>query len=364
MTKSIKSITGIIIIIVMTAMLIIPASAMGFSVTPDLPDNQRKNGSAFFDLLVVPGMQQEISIRVSNPSSQEITVLVELITASTAMNGQINYTAPGEMDSTLQYSFEDIAEIPQSNYTIPARSEIDVPIKLKMPNGRFDGAILGSIRVLREATAEEREAAGALVNQYAQVIAVRLVQSENAEAIISPNFEIGEITTELVNYRASIIANIRNTEPILIKGARATAKIYHNNSSVPTFESIMENVDFAPNSIFPYSFVDREGVGIDSGDYNAVITIEYQNETWTFEESFTVTAEAAVIVNESALNQNIANSGSDIPLWAQILMGMGALIIVAIIIALVIIIRKKSKVSVEDLLKEFELKKALGAFGE
>jgi len=354
-----KSVIISVILLLMTALLITTAAAMGFSVTPELPENQRQNGSSFFDLLVEPGMQQVIKIHITNQGSEEITVLVELITASTARNGQINYTASGQMDITLQYSFADIAAIPQSYFSIPARGEIEVPVTISVPAGRFDGAILGSIRVLREATAQEREAAGVLVNRFAKVTAVRLVQSENAEELITPSFELGVITTELINYRASVIANVRNTQPMIIKGAKATAGIFPADSTLPVFESVMENVDFAPNSIFPLSFVDRDGSGISPGDYTAIIAIEYENETWTFEEHFTITADEAVIINESALNQNTANSGYSIPPWAKIMIVSGALLL---IILLVIFVRKNTmKVSVEDLLREYEAKKTLAA---
>jgi len=355
-----KSVSIATVFILMAALLITKAAAMGFSVTPELPENQRQNGSSFFDLLVEPGMQQVIKIQIANQGSEEITVLVELITASTARNGQINYTASGQMDITLQYSFEDIATIPQSYFTVPARGEIEVPITIIVPADRFEGAILGSIRVLRETTDEEREAAGMLVNRFAKVTAVRLVQSENAEEVITPGFELGEIVMELVNYRASIIANIRNTQPMIKKGARATAGIFPADSNLPIFENVMESVDFAPNSIFPYSFIDRDGLGIDPGDYTARITIEYRNETWTFEENFTITAEEAGIINEGALNQTIVNTSFPIPLWGMIAIVIGALLLMILIIIIVVIVCKRTmKVCVEDLLKEYEAKKAL-----
>jgi len=237
----------------MVSILLITATAeMDFSVTPELPDNQRPNGSSFFDLIVAPGMQQELTIIVSNTRDDEIVVLVELITASTSRNGQINYTSRGMLDSSLKFSFEDMVTIPQTHFTIPAGDEITIPVSLTVPSESFDGAILGSIRVLREATDDEREEAGAIVNQYAHITAVRLVMTDDAEEIIQPDFALGSITTELVNYRASIIAYIRNIEPILIKSATATARIFPLGSDQPIFEHTMESLDFAPNSVFPF----------------------------------------------------------------------------------------------------------------
>jgi len=343
MKKSIKATTIFISLMLMAALIFITVAAMGFSVTPILPDNQRQNGSSFFDLIVTPGMQQDLIIMVGNTGDEEIVVLVELITASTSRNGQINYTSRGLMDSTLRFSFEDIVSIPQTHFTIPARGETAVPVTLTVPNDSFEGAILGSIRVLREATDQEREDAGAIVNQYAHVTAVRLVMRDDAEEIVQPDFALGSITTELVNYRASIIAHIRNIEPVLIKNASATARIFPLGSDQPIFSHTMDSLDFAPNSVFPFSFVDREGFGIEPGNYTAVITINYDNRTWEFDENFVITQEAADEVNDGAVNQNLPPEEDEdsIPIWVFIAIGIGGAILIAVVVLIIVIVKKK-----------------------
>jgi len=343
MKKSIKVTTILISLMVMASIIIITATAMDFSVIPDLPDNQRQNGSSFFDLIVTPGMQQDLKVVVGNSIDDEIVVLVELITASTSRNGQINYTSRGITDSTLKFSFENLVTVPQTHFTIPAGGEIEIPVTLTVPNESFEGAILGSIRVLREATEQEREEAGALVNQYAHVTAVRLVMRDDAEEIITPDFALGSITTELVNYRASIIAHVRNIEPILIKGASATARIFPLGSDQPIFEHSMNTLDFAPNSVFPFSFVDREGFGIDPGNYTAVITINHEGRTWEFDENFSITPEAAEEINDGAVNQNLQPEQNDdsIPIWIFVAIGLGGAILIAVIVLIIVIVKRK-----------------------
>jgi len=347
MMKSIKATTILITLMLMAGILLITVAAMGFSVTPLLPDNQRPNGSSFFDLIVTPGMQQDLTIRVSNTGDEEITVLVELITASTSRNGQINYTSRGLMDVTLKYSFEDMVSIPETHYTIPARGELEIPVSLTVPNDTFEGAILGSIRVLREATDQEREEAGAIVNQYAHVTAVRLVMSDDAEEIIEPDFALGSITTELVNYRASIIAHIRNIEPLLIKGASATAQIYPLGSDQPIFEHTMDSLDFAPNSVFPFSFVDRGGYGIAPGNYTAKITLQHGSRIWEFNENFVITPDEAEEVNEGAVNQNLptpeVENDDSIPFWVYPALGIGGALLIAVIVLIIVVVKKGSR---------------------
>ena len=347
MRKMLKKITMLTVVVSMAAMLIIPAAAMDFSVMSVLPENQRGNGSVFFDLIVHPGQEQDLVIEISNIKDTEIVVLVETITASTSRNGEINYTSKGELDESLKYSFEDMVNLPESHYKIPAKSTIQVPISLTIPDEPFEGAILGSIRVLREATQEEKDAGGAVVNQYAYATAVRLVQSEDAEAI-EADFILGDITAELINYRASIIAQIRNPQPKVIKGAKATAVIYPRGSDQAIFEYNLAELDFAPNSVFNYSFVDREGYGIDAGEYTAKIGIEYDGRNWDFEQDFTIEPQVAAAMNDGALNQQgqvrkdaeTANV-SGIPMWGIIAAAAGVAIFAALVALTITVARKR-----------------------
>ena len=351
MLGKIKILSALIVLFIVAAIYAVPAAAMDFSVRAILPENQRKTGNTFFDLLVEPGQQQELVIEVSNSSDREIIVLVETITATTSRNGQINYTSRGAADETMKYAFADLVDLHESYFPIPGGSEIRIPIGLTIPDDPFDGAVLGSIRVLREATQEEKEAAGAIVNQYAHVTAVRLVQDENAESIPA-DFALGSIDAELINYRASIVAQIRNTQPRVIKGASASASIYQKGSEEAIFEHNLESLDFAPNSIFPYSFVDREGYGIEAGEYTAVINITFYGENWSFEQDFTIPPEVAATVNEGAVNQTGqqrpvsgtpgTESASDgVPKWAVIAIGVGAAVLAAVVILIIVIVRRR-----------------------
>ena len=361
MRRFFRKTTLLVAIALMVALLAMPALAMDFGVRAILPENQRGGESGFFDLIVYPGQRQELLIEIANFSEDEIVVLVETITASTSRNGQINYTSRGILDETIKYSFEDLATLPESYYFIPAGSAIEVPIILTMPDGVFDGAILGSIRVLREATQDERDAAGAIVNQFAHVTAVRLVQSEDAEDMAA-DFALGDITMELINYRASFVANIRNTQPIIIKGATATARIYAKSgdqaaTGQPMFEHAIESLEFAPNSVFPFSFVDMEGYGIDAGDYRAVIDIGHEGRNWSFEQDFNISEEAAAVVNDGAVNQHgqarpdhtgsagnsgdVSGGGSGVPIRGVVFIAIGSAVLSAILVLLVTLTRKK-----------------------
>ena len=350
MLKKFKKIAVFFMVISIAAMLYISAEAVsGFSVNLAFPDNQRQNGNSFFDLLVYPGMEQELTIEITNTSDMDATMLVEVITASTSMHGEIDYiTQGGLMDETLKFSIEDIIELPDNPVIVPAGETTEVSFKLTVPEESFDGILLGGISIVREVTQEEREAAGAIVNQFGYVSAVRLAQSESAEDITA-NFALGDITAELVHHRASIVAQIRNTEPKFIRGASATMEIFPQGSRTSLFKHEIGSLEMAPNSIFSYSFVDHDGYGIEAGDYTAILTLTYDDETWSWERNFTITPEQAESVNAGAINL-VNDPGptvtiswwDDIPQWA-IIASVGVLLLALLTIIMMILAVKSNK---------------------
>ena len=342
MAKYLRYITVILVIVLMSAALNISAAATDFHVKPILPDNQRQNGSTFFDLLVTPGQQQELFIEISNLSENDIIVMVEILTASTGRNGLINYTSKGEMDESLKFLFEDIASLQQNQYEVPAGVSMEVAINLRVPNEVFEGAILGSIRVLREVLQEELDDEGGNTNRFASVTAVRLVQSDNAEDI-QPEFLLGEIKAVSIYYKASIIVPIRNTQPRIVQGASAAARIYPKGSNDLILEQKFDKIDFAPNSIFPLSFIDEAGYELSVGDYTAIVDVTFGNQTWNFKQDFVFTEQATIEVVENAPNYGGERSNQEqgFTTWMWYAIAGGAAIVIAAVGLYILLTRRR-----------------------
>ena len=349
-----RKIISTVLFIVLTIALCVPAAAVqGFSVEPVLPENQRQTGHTFFDLIVQPGQEQELVIRITNTTDSDATMLVDVVTASTSIRGEINYTGRTEfVDDSLKLSLENLIEWPTQPVTVRAGESVDVPLKLKIPNERFAGILLGAVNVVREITQEERDSAGAIVNQFGYVTAIRLAMNENAENI-SANFALGDITAQLTNHRASIVAQIRNTQPVIARGVDASIEVIPVGSDTPIFKDEIHNFEMAPNSVFPYTFIDNEGLGISAGDYTARITVTHDGQTWNWEQVFTITPEAAAAVNEGAINQNeepkavTSNWWEILPSWAMV--AIVAAIVFMILIIMMISNSRKNKKALEDL---------------
>ena len=316
-------------------------ASMGFSVNPSFPENQRSN-SGFYDLRITPGQEQDIIVTVVNPTNTQIAVTVEAFTVSTARSGTVDYSNTRVNDETLPHLISDLITIAEPRVIIPAHSEEDVILKLTAPDESFDGILLGSLRFLREPTEDEIESAGAIMNRYAQAIAIRLSMNDRE---LDADFALGEITSQITNARASIVVDVRNPMARMARGVRAEARIFERDSNREIFYQSLDEVDFAPNSVFPLTMVDRAGYGLNPGIYRAEIMLEYEGQTWQFDQEFEIAPTQAARVNSQARNQNQqqaglrANNDAINPLtWAMI--GAGALVVV---VAIVLIIRQKRK---------------------
>lgn len=356
MSKTIKKPAAHLIVLLLAAMLMLPAAAAGtgFSVTPYLPENQQEGTTGYFDLWVQPGQKQDLTVTVSNQSAEEIAVSVEAVTASTNRNGIVNYTSAGLADTTLKYSFKDIAVISESLLTLQSAEQKDITITVAVPDEPFDGILLGSL-LFTKALTEEQKIAGGIVNQYSYVIAVRLRETETE---IPPDFVLGNVTAGLENYRASVTAQVRNPLPILIKGVSATARLVPKGGKSPVLEKAMEKVDFAPNTIFPFTLKDEAGQGLQGGVYEVFVTLQYEDKDWNLSQEVEIKAEEAAIINEGALNQ-LPEPGfwellTSLPVWVVASIAAGIIFLMIFLIIFLLIKSKKDKQERAELQQMFE----------
>ena len=340
MFKAISTLALVFVILASSIGLSVPAQAMGgLSVAPIFPENQNPDTSGFFDLLVSPGERQEIAISVGNATSDDMTVTIHLISASTNRNGIINYTTPGYNDETMRHPFSEIAFLPdaaQGEVVIPVGYQGRVPIFIDIPDEKFEGMILGAIRVIQELSEEDLAAGGTIVNRYSFVLAVRLQHS--FENDIEPDFLLGEVGPQLINHRNAIVAHVRHTQPRITRPVTATAQLYARGGTEPLFEAD-ESVNFAPNTIFPFVIARDVGRGLEPGYYTARIQLEYEGQTWNLQHEFEITADTVYEeAQPEAPVDAIDNPPEDdglLPVWAIIIMVVGGLLIAVVAVMLV-----------------------------
>ena len=324
-------------------------ASMGFSVTPKFPSNQR-DGSGFFDLRLSPGQEQELILTVTNSSDTEIAVEVEAFTVSTSSSGSVDYSTARANDATLKHSISDLITIPEPRTVIPAGSQRDVVLHLTAPDEAFEGVLLGSLRVLREPTEQELEEAGAIINRFAHAMAIMLRMDDTE---VQTDFALGDVASQITNARASVAVDVRNPQPKLVKNVVVQASVVEIESGREIFGYSLDDVEFAPNSIFPLTFVDRAGYGISAGSYKVYVTLEHNGQKWELEKDFEIAPAQASAVNAAALNQTqqappTVGGNASAPdfltenLMTLTIIGVGVLLIAVVILPMAARQRRKS----------------------
>jgi len=265
--------------------------AVGFNYSIDYPSNQIGGESGYFDLNLSPGTEQTVILKLRNSKDSNTTVNLSLNGTKTNSNGVLEY-GPTEIknDSSLKFPFEKVVSAPKKVELNPKEIK-DVPIKIKMPETSFDGMILGGIH-MKTADAEENEGGnGATVkNTYSYIVAMKL---QNSKTEIDPEIKTNKAMGEQQNYRNSVLINLSNISPALVKNKLdIESQITKKGSKEVLYERKQSGMSIAPNSQMDF-FVSMTGEQMVPGDYTASVLAKIGNKKWEKNLNFTITKEEA-----------------------------------------------------------------------
>ncbi|MEA5001902.1 MAG: DUF916 and DUF3324 domain-containing protein [Christensenella sp.] len=340
----------ITVLLVVAALLLalIPATvyaadkseAVGFSVSANLPENQKNSGVSYFDLQMEAKQKQALSVQVFNESTEEIKVKVAAISASTNANGIIDYKTPDVGDETLKTPFSEIAEVKTPELTIPAGKSATAVVGIEMPAEVYDGVILGGI-VLTQVKEDEQTSQPSgqqaqqgvyINNEYSYVLGVKLTETDKE---VLPAFVGVEAKPELLNYRVNVVHYIRNTEAAIAKNVQLDIEVYSQNEQA-VVKTSTKTIDMAPNSVMPYAVMwDGE---IAPGKYVSNVSMKLEDKEWKFELPFEVSAQTAQEINKESVEQS-----QGIPWWVILLIVILVVLILVIVFLLAAMKRRKKK---------------------
>lgn len=299
-------------------------STVDYSISANLPENQREGNATYFDLMVTPGQEQELTVNIFNSSDKEQTFILEANTAITNNNGIIDYTRPDkeqEKDSTLRHAFSELVTHDETITVGPNANKVAV-FKLKVPEEPFEGLILGGFHVRQEAP---EKVDGQINNTYSYALGVVLREKEED---VQPEIKLNGVTPSLNNYRPQVSVNLQNTQPVNIKELTVKADIRKKGQNQVLKSAKKQGISMAPNSNFDYA-IPWENQALEAGKYELELTASDQaGNEWSFNETFTITKENAEEVNKSALGLTSVDSTDDRLLY--ILFGAIAVLIVLV----------------------------------
>ena len=309
---------------------------MGFDVRVFPPENQRRPDSPGFDLLMEPGSEQVIEIEVGNVTKEPITLIIEIVTATTDDGGTVHFR-PREgasRDSTLKYPMEEIATLENSILVLEEGQRVRIPVTIGMPEERFDGILAGGIAILQyidEEAAAIEEGAGMIINRFWAEIPLLLRQTEES---VLPELNLLGVHASQRNWRNIFAARLQNSEGMFINGMEVRAFVSRANEVEALYEQHLGQMQVAPNSNFTLA-IPLGGQRFVAGYYDFHMEVTAQNGNWSFRERFYVSPEEAEALN--ATDVSIQRT----PLW--IFIAAGGVLVVILLIIYMILFHRKSK---------------------
>ncbi|MUN90463.1 DUF916 and DUF3324 domain-containing protein [Enterococcus gallinarum] len=251
--------------------------------------------SSYYEFEVVPSEVKQFAIRVFNSSNRDKEVKIELNDATTNDNGITSYLSNKERDESLKIGFSDIASTETSLVSVPANGSSDIAITINTPTEKFDGVILGGVRIT-EATSESKKSDTGVIGKVAYTVGV--VLNESGE-YIEPEVKLNEVSIEQRNYRNYISANIQNIKPTIIKSMEVRADIYTKDNQ-KVYSAERDGMRMAPNSNFNFG-ISLEDKKIVAGKYLMKLSGEADGIHFSFEREFEILESDANKYNKSSL---------------------------------------------------------------
>lgn len=242
------------------------------------------------------GQEQTVVIRLNNTSQKSIDIKVELNSAKTNSNGVIEY-GPNNIlnDESLLHDFVEIVSGPE-RVTIPAESQKDLELLIKMPARPIAGLVAGGIQ-LQEISDEDEQAPAdsMIVNKFAYLIGM-LLANEHEE--ITEDLKLNAVFPDLKNSRNAFIVNFSNVQADFIENMTVMVGISHDSLGDIFYETKKSQLRMAPNSqiFFP---VLLNGEAMIPGNYHSrIILSTISGGEWEWETEFTITENEARHFND------------------------------------------------------------------
>ncbi|MDZ5759246.1 DUF916 and DUF3324 domain-containing protein [Carnobacterium maltaromaticum] len=315
------------------------ASDIPFSVRTILPENQLNKKVTYFDLLLSENQEQEIQLELTNSSDAEQKVKVEPNNATTNSNGVIEYKkVDKKKDSSMKYGLTDIISPAQEILLAPHEVK-KISFKLKMPNEKMNGVILGGFYVSKlttDSASEKKDEGVQLKNEFSYVVGVQVRQNEN---LVKPNLKLNNVKAGLKNYRTSILANLQNDQPTILKNLKVDVSIYKQGASEVLYSQKSEEMSVAPNSNFDYP-IDLKNAEIIPGQYVLKGTASSGEQTWNLEKEFVIDNKVAKESNKEAVE--LVDAKPDYQTLLLIIV-VANVVIIGILIYFLVIRKSKAK---------------------
>lgn len=268
-----------------------------FSVKPQITSSQIGDNDSYFNLRSVSDKKETLPIKITNHSQTEVTYIVNVNTATTNMNGIIDYSQQNVKLIETEYQLANLVEKQEQTVSIPGGAEKIVDIDLTMPKNSFEGVILGGIIVAKKQN-EQNEAKNTIKNEFQYAIAVQL---SNNDKKVKSELTGEKVELTQINKRNAVQMTIKNPQPKLLKQVEGTFTIKKKGQNTAIVEEKRSAMSIAPNSEF--SLFTMLNDKFKSGEYTYTINLKNTEGDWTFSQDFSIKQKQASDLNKTSVDQ-------------------------------------------------------------
>jgi len=334
----------------------VSAENMNFSMSIVQPENQFDKDVTYFDILVSPGEKQKLKINVTNTGKSKDTFIVTPTNATTNSSGSVDYSKQKEnyiYDKTLKIPFTSLVSGEQK-VEIDAGKTKQLEFDFQAPIKKFDGIILGGFAVNTIDKDEEKEQANvSFINKF-QIVKAIIIRSSSNNKDEKVDIKLNDVKPTLFNYRAAIVANVQNTQPVLLGKVNIKVDIKKENSDEIILSEDRKDVEFAPNSNFDFPIM-WNNKALEPGKYMLEMKVTANKQNFDFKKGFNISKEDSYKIKEGALD--LEDTPDHTILWI-------AIIVIAIIITVVLTLIIYKKITEKNSKNKKKIKKTIHKKGK
>lgn len=316
--------------------------ATGFTYQLNFPENQLDSNLNYFNLMMTPGQEQEISLTLSNPGTEAITVELNLNGAKTNSNGVIEWTTDEiDNDASLAFPFEELISGPES-VDLAGGETKEVAFSIKMPETSFDGIIAGGLQLVKSGQDDDVDTSegSRVVNRYAYAVSIVLQESD---ITLTPELQYNRTYAGQSNYRNAIFVNLSNIVATFLNDLTIETQISRQGSSEVLYEAKTTSMRMAPNSFIDFP-ISMNGDRMEAGIYTSHVLATSGDQRWEWTEEFEITADEAEKYNERDVGLEQDNAID----WLLIAGIVGGFVVLVLVIFLILRFTKRRKKKVQQ----------------
>ena len=308
------------------------ANPIGFTYQVIHPENQRKN-VGYFDLRMKPNQEQTVQVELRNTTKEEKTIEVSINGTTTNSNGVIeNGPSDIEKDASEIYAFEDLVSGPNT-VKLKAMGTTLLELKIKMPEDSYDGVISGGIQLKEQVNIKKRSSQVGVINEYAFLIGMLLTETDTK---VVPELALNEVYVGTSSGQGVIFANISNTQAAFLGDLTLEVQVTQAGKAAVLYETKKGNLQMGPNNQMDFP-VSLNGSNLVAGEYEAHVSAVAGDQSWSWDQPFTVTDEEA----KKSSQQQLSDSGDKGINWLFVVGLLTGLVCIAL--GVFFVIRKMNR---------------------